>query len=55
MHKNSTLPVYKVEFIPAERRLIERCSALQRLKERLPSGERRTSPGRREADRKACA
>lgn len=46
----ATLPVYEVEFLPAERRLAERCSSLQRLKEVLASGERRISPGRRKSD-----
>lgn len=50
MPRHATLPVYEVEFLPAERRAFERCSPLQRLKELLPSGERRTSPGRRQDD-----
>ena len=50
MRGQTTLPVYDVEFLPAERRAVERCSPLQRLKELLPSGERRTSPGRRKDD-----
>lgn len=54
MPGQATLPVYDVEFLPAERRVAERCSPLQRLKELLPSGERRTSPGRRQDDWEAC-
>ena len=50
MPEQDTLPVYEVEFIPAERRIIERCGPLQRLKEVLASGERRISPGRRKSD-----
>lgn len=50
MPKYSILPVYDVEYIPAERRLSDRCVPQQRLKEILPSGERRTSPGRRKDD-----
>lgn len=46
----ATPPVYEVEFLPAERRASERCSPLQRLREALPSGERRTTPGRRKSD-----
>lgn len=53
MPGQTTLPVYEVEFLPAERRVAERCSPLQRLNEVLPSGERRISPGRRKSDWKA--
>lgn len=54
MPEYPTLPVYEVEFLLAERRLSERCGPLQRLKALLPSGERRTSPGRRDDDWKSC-
>jgi hypothetical protein len=50
MVKQAALPVYEVEFLPVERRVFERCGPLQRLKEFLASGERRTSPGRRQDD-----
>lgn len=46
----AALPIYEVEFVPAERRLTQRSSPLERMNELLPSGERRTSPGRREDD-----
>ncbi|BBP00013.1 hypothetical protein SFSGTM_07210 [Sulfuriferula nivalis] len=44
------LPIYEVEFIPIERRMIERCSPLQRLNNRAQFGDRRFSPGRRTVD-----
>jgi len=50
MSEQEMLPVYEVEFVPTERRMIERCGPLQRLKEVLASGERRISPGRRKSD-----
>ncbi|BCB27509.1 hypothetical protein SKTS_23950 [Sulfurimicrobium lacus] len=50
MSRYASLPVYEVEFIPAERRITQRCSPLQRINDPLPSGERRTSPGRRADD-----
>lgn len=50
MSRYAPLPTYEVEFIPAERRIAQRCSPLQRINERLPSGERRKSPGRRADD-----
>ena len=54
MPKYSKLPVYEMEFLPAERRLSERCGPLQRLNELIASDESRTSPGRRDDDWKAC-
>ncbi len=48
--KKEMLPVYEVEFILAERRMADRCSSLQRFNEVLPTGERRSSLGRREKD-----
>lgn len=44
------LPVYEVEFIPAERRISERCSSLQRLNNPAQAAERRTLSGRRTTD-----
>jgi hypothetical protein len=44
--------VYNVEFEGPERRLVERCTAQQRINSFLSSGERRFSPGRREHDLK---
>jgi hypothetical protein len=44
------LPIYEVEFIFAERRMFDRCDALQRIKNRIDSGDRRYSPGRRLSD-----
>ncbi len=45
-----TLPVYEVEFIPAERRMSARCSSLQRLNNPAQAAERRTLSGRRATD-----
>lgn len=44
------LSANNIEVIPSDRRLVERCSAQQRIQKFLPSGERRCSPGRREFD-----
>ncbi|TCV84317.1 hypothetical protein [Sulfurirhabdus autotrophica] len=50
MSRHDALPVYEVEYLPAERRVSDRCEPIQRLMELLPSSERRKSPGRREDD-----
>jgi hypothetical protein len=44
------LPIYEVEFILVERRMIERCGSLQRINNRTQFGDRRASPGRRAMD-----
>ena len=48
------LPTYEVEFIPLERRLIERREPLHEMNVWLPLGEPRSLPGRRNEDWKAC-
>lgn len=50
MARQTTLPVYQVEFIPVERRLTQRRDPFQQYKATSPTGERRATPGRRQDD-----
>jgi len=50
MKKETAIPSYEVEFIPAERRLLQRRSPIAQMNRYAMESDRRQSPGRRNED-----